>query len=74
MFIRKVLKARRQTISPIWYIVLADLMTNLTLFFLILYSITRMDVEKQQDMLNALGSSTDRQAGATAKAKAVLKK
>lgn len=74
MALRRFLSAHKQTVSPIWYIVLSDLMTNLTLFFLILYAFTRLDVEKRTEMLDALASSASKEIGATAKAKQVLEK
>lgn len=40
--------------SPVWLTIYSDLMTNLMLFFLMLYGITRMSVEVESTILEAL--------------------
>jgi len=74
MILRKFKHGTSTTISPIWHVVLADLMTNLTLFFLIMYGMTRLNEEKRNEMLGALSSSVNRQVKIETKAKQVLEK
>ncbi|MFH1353204.1 MAG: OmpA family protein [bacterium] len=40
--------------SPVWLTIYSDLMTNLMLFFLMLYGITRMSVETKSTILESL--------------------
>lgn len=74
MILRKFKQGTSTAISPIWHVVLADLMTNLTLFFLIMYGMTRLNEEKRNEMLGALSSSVNRQVKIETKAKQVLEK
>ena len=43
--------------SPIWLTVYSDMMTNLSLFFLMLFVFTRLDISKQEAIHNALGKT-----------------
>ncbi|MDD5688344.1 MAG: OmpA family protein [Elusimicrobia bacterium] len=69
-------RERRTQENPIWLAVLSDLMTNLMLFFLVLYGFTRQPEEMRKSMTAAL---SDRFKGkkvdyALAKAEKVVKK
>jgi chemotaxis protein MotB len=70
---RKFMRARQATISPIWHVVLSDLMTNLTLFFLVMYSLSRLSNEKRDELLGAISSSVSQTAAIEAKADKLLK-
>ncbi len=43
--------------NPLWLVVLSDLMTNLMLFFLVLYAFTRQPDEERKRMMEKLSSS-----------------
>jgi chemotaxis protein MotB len=47
-------REKRSQDNPIWLAVLSDLMTNLMLFFLVLYGFTRQPEEVRKSMTNAL--------------------
>ncbi len=42
--------------SPVWLTIYSDLMTNLMLFFLMLYGITRMSVDVKSSLLESIAS------------------
>ncbi len=44
----------RQQPSPIWLTIYSDLMTNLMLFFLMLWGLTRIESQNQQNMLQGM--------------------
>jgi len=45
--------------SPVWLTIYSDLMTNLMLFFLMLYGITRMSVDAKTTILDSIASHFD---------------
>jgi len=45
--LRKAMAAERREENPIWLTIFADMSTNLTLFFLLLFSMSRLDVCEQ---------------------------
>ncbi|MEA2081146.1 MAG: flagellar motor protein MotB [Elusimicrobiota bacterium] len=45
--------------SPVWLTIYSDLMTNLMLFFLMLYGITRMSVDVKTTILDSIASHFD---------------
>jgi chemotaxis protein MotB len=57
-------KARRvlQTDNPLWLTVYSDLMTNLMLFFLMLYAVTRMAPEVRAQIMEGLKNRFDEQS------------
>lgn len=54
---RILLSSQRHQMSPIWLTVFSDLMTNLMLFFLMLWGLTRLESEKQAQMMRGLQDS-----------------
>ena len=69
-------REKRSNDNPIWLAVLSDLMTNLMLFFLVLYGFTRQPEEVKKAMARALedrfrGKQTD---AAVVRAERVVKK
>ncbi|MDO8734146.1 MAG: flagellar motor protein MotB, partial [Elusimicrobiota bacterium] len=69
-------REKRSHDNPIWLAVLSDLMTNLMLFFLVLYGFTRQPEEVRKSMTRALedrfrGKQTD---AAVVRAERVVKK
>ncbi len=51
---RLLLTSRKQQPSPIWLTIYSDLMTNLMLFFLMLWGLTRIESQNQQNMLQGM--------------------
>lgn len=49
--------SERRQLSPIWLTIYSDLMTNLMLFFLMLWGVTRVEIQSQQTMLQSLQDS-----------------
>jgi chemotaxis protein MotB len=50
--------------APIWMTVFADMMTNLMLFFLVVYAITRLDIDAQTRTKDALRDGLTRRGAA----------
>jgi len=63
----------RQSVSPIWLTVYSDLVTNLTLFFLMVYAFTRLGVEQRNEIVAGLSQSFTRTGGVELRAKEVIK-
>lgn len=59
--------------SSIWLTIYADIITNLTLFFLMSYAFTRMDEAKRQDIQSALTGFVSTDAALNERAKRILK-
>lgn len=47
----------RRQMSPIWLTVYSDMMTNLMLFFLMMWGLTRLEVQSREQMLRGLQDS-----------------
>jgi len=59
--------------SSIWLTIYADIITNLTLFFLMSYAFTRMDESKRTNIQSALTSMVSKDAAMTDRAQRILK-
>jgi len=59
--------------SSIWLTIYADIITNLTLFFLMSYAFTRMSDTKRADIQSSLTSIVSKDAATSERAKRILK-
>lgn len=59
--------------SSIWLTIYADIITNLTLFFLMSYAFTRLDAAKRADIQSTLSSFVNKNAAVQERANRVLK-
>ena len=63
----------RRIENPIWLTVYSDLVTNLTLFFLIDYAFTRLSVDERTEILLGLSRSFTRTGSVEVRAEKVIK-
>jgi len=63
----------RRNVSPIWLTVYSDLVTNLTLFFLLVYAFTRLGVEQRNEITFWLSRTFTKTGTAEVRAKEIIK-
>ena len=63
----------RRSLSPIWLTVYSDLVTNLTLFFLLLYAFTRLGTDQRADVISGLSKSFTETEKVEVRAERVIK-
>ncbi|MEW6041879.1 MAG: flagellar motor protein MotB [Elusimicrobiota bacterium] len=66
-------EGRHVRYSPIWLIIYSDMITNLTLFFLVSYAFTRMDAEKKASLSSTLAAMVSKDVRMQQRAERVLK-
>ena len=63
-----------QKSSPIWLTVMSDLMTNLTLFFMLMYAFTRLTAAEREEIASSLARATSEHGVVETRAMDVLHK
>ncbi|MFA5857705.1 MAG: flagellar motor protein MotB [Elusimicrobiota bacterium] len=71
---RKFVTLAEHGFGQIWLITFCDLMTNLMLFFLVMFALTRVDAAKQQQLLSGLEGRFTGKKVSIAKVQKVLEK
>ncbi|MFH2070318.1 MAG: flagellar motor protein MotB [Elusimicrobiota bacterium] len=63
-----------QKTSPIWLTVMSDLMTNLTLFFMLMYAFTRLTADEREEISSSLARAASKEGVVETRARDVLHK